>query len=160
MASVIGIDLGTTYSVVATLTVDGRAEVVRDSDNNNLVPSVVCFEGGNQMLVGLEAKLESVISPDMTAEYFKRQMGENKLLDIGHHQLTPVVLSSFVLKKLKQIAEEELGPIDEAVITVPANFTNQARQDTINAGKAAGLNVKNIINSNLSTSLIYYASNF
>jgi molecular chaperone DnaK len=156
MANIIGIDLGTTYSVVASLTSDGRAEVLRDSNNNNLTPSVVCFDGGNQMLVGMEAKLESVIQPDMVAEYFKRQMGENKTLNIGHHKLTPVELSTLVLKKLAQIATDQLGSIDEAVITVPANFTNQARQDTINAGKAAGLNVKHIINEPTAAA-IYYA---
>lgn len=156
MANIIGIDLGTTYSVVASLTSDGRAEVLRDSDNNNLTPSVVFFEGGNRMLVGWDAKRASSIQPDMVAEYFKRQMGENKSLDIGDHKLTPVELSTLVLKKLRQIAEDQLGSVDEAVITVPANFTNQARQDTINAGKAAGLNVKHIINEPTAAA-IYYA---
>ncbi|MFC1796936.1 Hsp70 family protein [Pseudomonadota bacterium] len=156
MANIIGIDLGTTYSVVASLTSDGRADVLRDSDNNNLTPSVVFFEGDNQMLVGWDAKRASSIQPDMVAEYFKRQMGENKSLDIGDHKLTPAELSTLVIKKLRQIAEDQLGSVDEAVITVPANFTNQARQDTINAGKAAGLDVKHIINEPTAAA-IYYA---
>jgi molecular chaperone DnaK len=141
---------------VATITIVGRAEVIRDSDNYNLTPSVVFFEGDNQMLVGWEAKRESISQPNLVAEHFKRQMGESKPIEIGTHKLTPVELSALVLQKLKQIAEHQLGSIDEAVITVPANFTNQARQDTINAGKAAGLDVKHIINEPTAAA-IYYA---
>lgn len=156
MTNIIGIDLGTTYSAVARLTQDGRAEVLRDSDNQNLTPSVVYLEGDDQMLVGWDAKRESISQPNLVAEYFKRQMGEDKALDIGGHQLTPVELSTLVLKKLRKIAEEHVPGIDEAVITVPANFTNQARKDTLTAGKAAGLDVKHIINEPTAAA-IYYA---
>lgn len=156
MANILGIDLGTTYSVVAHLTTDGRSEVIRDSDNNNLTPSVVFLEGPNQILVGWEAKRESVVQPDMVAEYFKRQMGEDKSQRVGGHEFTPVELSTMVLQKLKQVAEAQLGAADAVVITVPANFTNQARQDTINAGRAAGLKVDHIINEPTAAA-IYYA---
>ncbi len=157
MANIIGIDLGTTYSVVANITKDGRAEVLRDNDNNNLTPSVVFVEEENKFLVGWDAKKASIGQPEMAAEYFKRQMGNDSPISVGEFKLTPVELSALVLKKLKNIAEERLGShIDEAVITVPANFTNQARQDTISAGKAVGLNVKHIINEPTAAA-IYYA---
>jgi molecular chaperone DnaK len=156
MANIIGIDLGTTYSAVAHLTADGRSEILRDSDGNNLVPSVVYVEDRDQLLVGWDAKRESAVQPERVAEFFKRQMGSEETLGVAGQRFSPLELSTFVLKKLNQIASKELGHVDEAVITVPANFTNQARTDTLNAGKAAGLNVKHIINEPTAAA-IYYA---
>ena len=155
MANILGIDLGTTYSVVAHLTPDGRAEVLRDADNNNLTPSVVFLEGPNQFLVGWEAKRESVVQPELVAEHFKRQMGDGATKVIGGHNFTPVELSTLVLRKLRQVAEGQLGQIDAVVVTVPANFTNQARQDTITAGKAAGLDIQHIINEPTAAAIFY-----
>lgn len=156
MANIIGIDLGTTYSVVAHLTPDGRAEVIRDSDNQNLTPSVVYAETDNDIYVGWEAKRESVVSPDSVAEHFKRRMGETDIVRLGNREFTPTDLSALVLRKIAQIAQESIGQIDAAVITVPANFTNQARQDTMAAGKAAGLKVEHIVNEPTAAA-IYYA---
>ena len=83
--NIIGIDLGTTYSAVAHLTADGCAEIIRDSDGNNRIPSMVFIEGDNQILVGWEAKRESVVQPDQVAEFFKRKMGTREKMVIGHH---------------------------------------------------------------------------
>lgn len=156
MANVIGIDLGTTYSAVAYLTADGRAEIIRDDEGSNLTPSVVFLEAENQMLVGWEAKRAAAGQADQVAEFFKRQMGTEEGIVIGGHELTPKELSTVVLKKLRLVAEGQLGSIDEVVITVPANFSNKGREDTINAGKAAGLNVKHILNEPTAAA-IYYA---
>lgn len=155
MSNVIGIDLGTTYSTVARITRDGRSEIVRDEDGHNLTPSVVVRERKDAVHVGWEAKREGDIRPEVCFKEFKREMGTDQTWKIEDEEFTPVVLSSLVLRKLKMIAESQLGSIDEAVITVPANFAHQARQDTITAGSQIGLNVKHIINEPTAAALCY-----
>ena len=155
MAKIIGIDLGTTYSAVAKITNDGRSEILRDEDGENLTPSVIVRESDETFYVGHDAKKESIIKPNASAKEFKRDMGTDRVWTIGGDTFSPVDLSALVLRKLKSIAEEQLGSVDEAVVTVPANFANQARQDTIAAGKKIGLKIRHIVNEPTAAAVCY-----
>ena len=154
MANIIGIDLGTTYSVVSKLDKSGRSEVLRDEDGQNLTPSSIFFEGADRSIVGWEAHREAASQPTKVAQEFKRDMGTDTTFN--GHELTPTELSALVLKKLKKIAESNVGEVDTAVVTVPANFTNGARVATMNAAKAANLPVENIVNEPTAAA-VYYA---
>ena len=154
MANVIGIDLGTTYSVVSRLDKSGRSEVLRDEDGQNLTPSAILFGDDDRTDVGWDAHKEAISRPSKVAQEFKRDMGSDKTFN--GHELTPTELSALVLKKLKQIAESTVGDVDTAVVTVPANFTNGARVATMNAAKAAKLPVENIVNEPTAAA-VYYA---
>lgn len=145
MALIVGIDLGTTYSAVAKIDDTGRAVIVRDTDGANITPSVVSFKSATNTVTGQIAKKQ--IGQKSTFSRFKRDMGTRTSYESewGHH--SPTQLSTLVLRKLKDETEKvERAVIAEAVITIPANFSNEAREATLAAAKAAGLTVKYIIN--------------
>ena len=152
MANIIGIDLGTTYSAVAKINDAGKAEIVPDGQGDNITPSVVEFTGKEKYSVGATAKKMSVVNakncvPSAPGDEAKRHMGSTeKIYEIFGEKHTPVSISALILKKLKEDFEEVNGDIDTAVVTVPANFANEAREATAEAAKLAGLNVENIIN--------------
>ena len=144
--TVVGIDLGTTYSGVAWVNPTGQLEVIPNSDGEFATPSVVFFEG-NTALVGREAAKAALMEPDKSADCFKRDMGHAEYRRwVCGRRLRPEFLSALVLRKLKQDAERRIGPIAEAVITVPAYFDDLRRKATQDAGHIAGLNVRAIIN--------------
>ncbi len=156
MSSYIGIDLGTTFSVVSTIDKTGRPQIVENPDNpveyRNITPS--CVEIKDETLeVGWTA-YKSFDKPNV-AKRFKRKMGTSETLNIGGKDYTPTDKSAAVLNKLKKVAENELGEITEAVVTVPANVANEAREATLEAAKLAGLDVKYIINEPTAAALYY-----
>lgn len=154
MPSYIGIDLGTTFSAVATLDDTGRPVIVHNSDGENITPSCVLVEG-SQMSVGEDARRQWAITPGSVGARFKRDMGTDTRYTIGGGALSPTDLSAAVLKKLKIDTERAIGSIAEAVVTIPANFSNEAREATLQAAKDAGLNVKFIINEPTAAALYY-----
>ncbi|MDQ6937090.1 MAG: molecular chaperone DnaK [Actinomycetota bacterium] len=156
MARAVGIDLGTTNSVVAILT-GGEPEVVANSEGSRTTPSVVAFAKNGEVLVGEVAKRQAVTNVDRTIRSVKRHMGESDWsVDIDGKKYTPEEISARVLQKLKRDAESYLGePVTDAVITVPAYFNDAQRQATADAGKIAGLNVLRIINEPTAAALAY-----
>lgn len=155
MSKVIGIDLGTTNSVVAVLE-GGEPIVIANAEGARLTPSVVGFAKNGEMLVGNVAKRQAVSNPDRTISSVKRQMGTNWKTKIDDKTYTPQEISAFILRKLKQDAESYLGEtVTQAVITVPAYFTDSQRQATKDAGKIAGLDVLRIINEPTAAALAY-----
>lgn len=158
MQTLVGIDLGTTNSALAVVDATGRPEIVANAEGDHVTPSAVFFEpdGGGRTTVGKGAKDNAVVYPDRVFQEFKRDMATNKPSAIDGREITPVELSSLVLRKLVQDASAQKGPINAAVITVPANFTNEARLATIKAGELAGLKVSRIINEP-SAALFYYS---
>ncbi|HUY35157.1 MAG TPA: Hsp70 family protein [Pirellulales bacterium] len=142
----IGIDLGTTYSLVAYVDAGGRPTTVLNQSGDLLTPSAVAFEDG-LVIVGKEAVKGSVLEPDAYADCFKRDMGRGHFhRQVGGHEVPPEVLNGFLLERLKQDAERRLGSIRRVVITVPAFFDEGRRKATQEAGKLAGLEVLDIIN--------------
>jgi molecular chaperone DnaK len=154
MKSFIGIDLGTTFSAVATIDDTGRPIIVHNIDGSNITPSCVTEEDG-VFEVGEFARRTLGSAPDKAAGRFKREMGTSKTFRINSHELTPTDLSALVLKKLVKDAKKSIGEIGEAVVTIPANFSNEARDATMSAAKAAGLNVRYIINEPTAAALYY-----
>ncbi len=156
MARAVGIDLGTTNSVVAVLT-GGEPEVIANSEGSRTTPSVVAFAKNGEVLVGEVAKRQGVTNVDRTIRSVKRHMGESDWsVDIDGKKYTPEEISARVLQKLKRDAESYLGePVTDAVITVPAYFNDAQRQATADAGKIAGLNVLRIINEPTAAALAY-----
>lgn len=158
MKSVVGIDLGTAYSAVAQFDEFGRPVMVPDQDGKYLLPSCVALIH-DEWRVGFDAWGQSAADYDMdqksSATRFKREMGTSRRYQIGTHSLTPVELSSHILKCLAAYAVEAVGPIAPVVITVPANFSNEARQATIDAAETAGLELANIINEPTAAALYY-----
>jgi len=155
MSKVIGIDLGTTNSVVAVLE-GGEPIVIANAEGARLTPSVVGFAKNGEMLVGSVAKRQAVSNPDRTISSVKRQMGTSWTTKIDDKSYTPQEISAFILRKLKQDAESYLGEtVTQAVITVPAYFTDSQRQATKDAGKIAGLEVLRIINEPTAAALAY-----
>ena len=157
MAKVIGIDLGTTNSCVAVLE-GGEPTVIANAEGNRTTPSIVGFAKNGERLVGETAKRQAVTNPDRTVTSIKRHMGEDFSVEIDGKKYTPQDISAMILSKLKTDAEAYLGEkVTEAVITVPAYFSDAQKQATKDAGKIAGLDVKRIINeptaASLSTSL-------
>ena len=151
----VGIDLGTTYSVVAYLDRQGRPTSVVNSSGDILTPSVVLFED-DAVVVGKEAVAASAVEPDRVADCVKRDMGSKSYhKTINGESMPPEVISSLILKKLKADAERKLGPIPAAVITVPAYFDEPRRRATADAGKLAGLDVLDIINEPTAAALVY-----
>ena len=155
MANYIGIDLGTTFSAVATLDETGRPLIIANEDGINITPSVVTIEGPNKSTVGELARQMLWTDPDKTKGRFKRDMGTSETYQLNGEEYTPTALSALVLKKLKGYAITSIGDIEEAVVTTPANFNNEAREATMEAAKIAGLNVKNIINEPTAAALYY-----
>ena len=146
MGKIIGIDLGTTNSCVAVLE-GGEAVVIANAEGGRTTPSVVGFSKTGERLVGQVAKRQAVTNATRTIASIKRHMGENYKVDIDGKGYTPQEISAMILQKLKADAEAYLGqPVTEAVITVPAYFSDAQRQATKDAGKIAGLDVKRIVN--------------
>ena len=155
MSKIIGIDLGTTNSCVAVLE-GGEATVIANAEGSRTTPSVVAFSKSGERMVGQVAKRQAVTNPDRTISSIKREMGSNYKVTIDNKSYTPQEISAMVLQKLKTDAESYLGQtVTEAVITVPAYFTDAQRQATKDAGKIAGLNVKRIINEPTAAALAY-----
>ena len=155
MAKVIGIDLGTTNSCVAVME-GSETVVIPNPEGDRTTPSVVAFAKDGERLVGKVAKRQAVTNPDKTIQSIKREMGSNYKVNIDDKSYTPQEISAMILSKLKSDAEAYLGQsVTDAVITVPAYFTDAQRQATKDAGKIAGLNVLRIINEPTAASLAY-----
>ena len=155
MAKIIGIDLGTTNSCVAVME-GGNAVVITNSEGARTTPSVVGFSKTGERLVGQVAKRQAVANPDKTIASIKRHMGSDYKVNIDGKDFTPQQISAMILQKLKADAESYLGEtVTEAVITVPAYFTDAQRQATKDAGQIAGLTVKRIINEPTAAALSY-----
>ena len=155
MSKIIGIDLGTTNSCVAVLE-GGEPVVIANAEGARTTPSVVAFTKNGERLVGETAKRQAITNPDRTIASIKRHMGENYTVEIDGKSYTPQDISAMILGKLKADAEAYLGEkVSEAVITVPAYFSDAQKQATKDAGKIAGLDVKRIINEPTAASLAY-----
>ena len=155
MSKIIGIDLGTTNSFVAVME-GGEAVVIANAEGNRTTPSVVAFSKDGERMVGQVAKRQAVTNPDRTIASIKREMGSEYKVAVDGKNYTPQEISAMVLQKLKADAEAYLGQsVSEAVITVPAYFTDAQRQATKDAGKIAGLDVKRIINEPTAAALAY-----
>ena len=155
MSKIIGIDLGTTNSCVAVME-GGEAVVIPNAEGNRTTPSVVAFSKDGERMVGQVAKRQAITNPDRTVISIKREMGSDYKVDIDGKKYTPQEISAMILQKLKGDAEAYLGQtVTEAVITVPAYFTDAQRQATKDAGKIAGLEVKRIINEPTAAALAY-----
>ena len=155
MSRTIGIDLGTTNSCVAVME-GGEPVIIPNAEGGRTTPSVVAFSKTGERMVGQIAKRQAVTNHDRTISSIKRQMGTNYKVSIDGHKYTPQEISAMILQKLKTDAEAFLGePVTDAVITVPAYFTDAQRQATKDAGKIAGLNVQRIINEPTAAALAY-----
>ena len=155
MAKIIGIDLGTTNSCVAVME-GGEAVVIANAEGMRTTPSVVAFSKTGERLVGQVAKRQAITNPDNTVSSIKRHMGTDYKVTVAGTAYTPQEISAMILQKLKADAEAYLGEgVSEAVITVPAYFTDSQRQATKDAGKIAGLNVLRIINEPTAAALAY-----
>ena len=155
MGKIIGIDLGTTNSCVAVME-GGETVVIANAEGARTTPSVVAFAKTGERMVGQVAKRQAITNPDRTISSIKREMGTNYRVNIDGKSYTPPEISAMVLQKLKTDAEAYLGEtVTEAVITVPAYFSDSQRQATKDAGKIAGLDVKRIINEPTAAALAY-----
>ncbi len=155
MGKIIGIDLGTTNSCVAVLE-GGDPVVIPNSEGSRTTPSVVGFSKDGERLVGQVAKRQAVANPERTVISIKRDMGSDRKIKIDDKTYSPQEISAMILTKLKQDAEAYIGePVTQAVITVPAYFTDAQRQATKDAGRIAGLEVLRIINEPTAAALAY-----
>jgi molecular chaperone DnaK len=155
MGKIIGIDLGTTNSCVAVIE-GGEPTVITNAEGSRTTPSVVAFSNTGERLVGKVAKNQAITNPDRTISSIKRDMGTDRKIKIDNKTYTPQEISAMILQKLKADAESYLGEtVTDAVITVPAYFSDSQRQATKDAGKIAGLNVQRIINEPTAASLAY-----
>ena len=155
MGKIIGIDLGTTNSAVAVME-GGDAIIIPNIEGNRTTPSVVAFTKDGERLVGETAKRQAITNPERTVQSIKRHMGSDFSVDIDGKKYSPQEISAMILQKLKSDAESYLGEkVTDAVITVPAYFTDAQRQATKDAGKIAGLNVKRIVNEPTAAALAY-----
>lgn len=158
MANFVGIDLGTTFSAISALDDLGRPKII-STDSGNITPSVVYFdEEESKAFVGaaaLNITDDGEEGQDRLLMDIKRHMGDDMIFSIDRQQYTPTQLSSFILKKLVDEASKQIGPINSAVITVPANFSEKARKATMDAGKLIGLDVQHIINEPTAAALAY-----
>jgi molecular chaperone DnaK len=152
---VVGIDLGTTNSEIATMK-DDKVEVIANAEGSRITPSIVAFTKTGEVLVGEPAKRQAILNSERTVRSIKRQMGTNYKVKIDNKDYTPQEISAFILRKLKNDAEASLnGKITKAVITVPAYFEDAQRQATKDAGRIAGLEVMRIINEPTAAALGY-----
>ncbi len=151
---IVGIDLGTTNSEVAVIE-DGLPVVISDGDDRQITPSVVGVSPAGEILVGIEALNQYVVSPEKTVRSIKREMGTDKRVQMAGQKYSPQEISAFILRKLKEIAELTVGEIQKAVITVPAYFSDAQRQATKDAGEIAGLEVVRIVNEPTAAALAY-----
>ena len=155
MAKTIGIDLGTTNSVVAVME-GGKPTVIANAEGSRTTPSIVAFSKSGERLVGQLAKRQAIVNPDRTISSIKRHMGDNYKVDIDGKDYTPQEISSMILRKLADDASKYLGEkVTSAVITVPAYFNDAQRQATKDAGKIAGLDVLRIVNEPTAAALAY-----
>lgn len=154
MTNYVGIDLGTTFSAVAYIDETGRPQIVNNDRDQNITPSVVAKHKGN-LIVGEFARKHWGNDDSKGAARFKRDMGTSNSHQIDENDYTPTELSAAVLKELKKHTEDRIGPIVESVVTIPANFSNEARDATMEAAKMAGLDVKYIINEPTAAALYY-----
>ena len=155
MGKIIGIDLGTTNSCVAVIE-GGEPVIIANAEGSRTTPSVVAFSAEGERMIGHVAKRQAITNPDRTVTSIKREMGSAYKVSIDGKQYTPQEISAMILQKLKSDAEAYLGTkVSEAVITVPAYFTDSQRQATKDAGKIAGLDVKRIINEPTAAALAY-----
>ena len=155
MGKIIGIDLGTTNSCVAVIE-GGEAVVIPNAEGGRTTPSAVAFKADGERVVGRAAKQQAISKPDRTVLSVKRHMGTNYKVTVDGKDYTPQEISAMILRKLKQDAEAYLGgPVTDAVITVPAYFSDAQRQATKDAGKIAGLEVKRIVNEPTAGALAY-----
>jgi len=155
MGKIIGIDLGTTNSCVAVME-GGETVVIANAEGNRTTPSIVAFTKDGERLIGETAKRQAITNPDRTIMSIKRKMGSDYTVNIDGKNYTPQDISAMILQKLKTDAENYLGEkVTDAVITVPAYFTDSQRQATKDAGRIAGLNVKRIINEPTAAALAY-----
>src|SRR5699024_2859559 len=146
MSKTIGIDLGTTNSAVAVME-GGEPTIIPNTEGNRTTPSVVAFTKDGERLVGETAKRQAITNPENTIASIKRDMGTDETREIDGKKLSPQEISAMTIQKIKADAESYLGEtVTDAVITVPAYFTDSQRQATQDAGKIAGLDVKRIIN--------------
>lgn len=161
----IGIDLGTTFSAVATIDETGRPIIINNNDTNescdcgnnhgNITPSCISMnKGGSGYKIGQKARNMLHLNDDAIGR-FKRDMGTDKIYELGGKELNPTDCSAIILHRMKKIAEESIGNVSSAVVTVPANFTNEAREATMAAAKKAGLNVDHIINEPTAAAFYY-----
>ncbi len=154
METIVGIDLGTTNSEIAFI-IDDSAEIIKDGDTG-IMPSCVGLNGDGKVIVGHEALNQAIVAPEKTVLSVKRRMGSDEKIQLGDKAYFPQEISAFILKALKTRAERQLGkPVEKAVITVPAYFTDAQRQATREAGFIAGLDVVRIINEPTAASLAY-----
>jgi len=155
MGRIVGIDLGTTNSEVAVIQA-GKPFVIPDEEGRLILPSFVGMSPAGELLVGQPAKHQYIAEPENTVRSIKRKMGTDTRITLGGQVYTPPEISAFILRKLKEIAEEYLGEqVDQAVITVPAYFSDAQRQATRDAGEIAGLKVARIINEPTAAALAY-----
>jgi|YNPNPStandDraft_1061719.scaffolds.fasta_scaffold34671_2 molecular chaperone DnaK len=155
MSNIIGIDLGTTNSAVAIVE-DGRPVIIPDENGNRILPSVVGLSPSGELLVGIPAKNQFVVEPENTVRSIKRKMGSMEKVRMGDREYLPQEISAIIVRRLKQIAERYLGTeVTQAVITVPAYFSDAQRQATKDAGEIAGLEVLRIINEPTAAALAY-----
>ncbi|MFH1862708.1 MAG: Hsp70 family protein, partial [bacterium] len=161
MRHAVGIDLGTTFSAIAMVNDFGKPELIKNAEGDTLTPSVI-YLGAEEPIVGKEAKEMQALGDNLVASFFKRVMGNpNWIFCAGDRQFTPVDLSTLILKKLKSDAEKWLqATIDDAVITVPAYFSDPQRRNTIEAGSRAGFNVLRIINEPTAAAIAYGSRQF
>ena len=154
MSKIIGIDLGTTFSAVGTVR-DG-VPIVLPNGTERIIPSVVGLTPDNALIVGTPARNQYVLYPERTVKSIKRSMGTDLVRQLGERTYSPAELSAIILREMKRIAEANLGePIERAVITVPAYFSDAARQATKEAGEIAGLTVERILNEPTAAALAY-----
>ncbi|MDA3844960.1 MAG: Hsp70 family protein, partial [Vallitaleaceae bacterium] len=159
MAKIIGIDLGTTNSCVSVME-GGKPVVIANAEGARTTPSVVAFAKNGERLIGDPAKRQAITNSDKTISSIKREMGSNFKVNIDDKKYSPQEVSAMILQKLKADAESYLGEeIKEAVITVPAYFSDAQRQATKDAGKIAGIDVKRIINEPTAAALAYGLDN-
>ncbi len=154
MSNYVGIDLGTTFSAAAYIDESGRPKIINNDRDENITPSCVAGIKG-EIVVGERARRQWANDEANAAARFKRDMGTSATHKIGDKEFTPTELSAEVLKKIKSDVEAKIGHIDEAVITIPANFSHEAREATMESGRMAGLNVKYIINEPTAAALYY-----
>lgn len=155
MSRVIGIDLGTTFSLAAFMN-NGKPEIIPNAEGERLTPSVVAFAEGGRQLIGNLARTQAVANSERTIASIKRRMGTDYEVEIDGRRITPQEISSLILRKVKEDAQDYLGEkIEKAVITVPAYFNDNQRQATMEAGALAGLEVMRIINEPTAAALAY-----
>ena len=155
MGKIIGIDLGTTNSCVAVIE-GGEPVIIANAEGSRTTPSVVAFSPGGERMIGHVAKRQAITNPDRTVTSIKREMGSSHKVNVDNKKYTPQEISAMILQKLKADAETYLGTkVTDAVITVPAYFTDSQRQATKDAGRIAGLDVKRIINEPTAAALAY-----